>query len=1065
MATKKRSRTPGSGKKRPRSTARGSGRTAVAQAPAVARRDAGFVMNDATVEQALMSGEHRAQLEAYFGEENYEELRSLCVRSRAARVRGGPRVLILPGIMGSKLGEPGLLLDDVIWIDPFDIIAGRWHTLRLPDGDPDVKATGVVLLAYLKIKLKLRLAGFDADFHPFDWRQDIAALGAELAQRIEGEAREGFGDVYLVAHSMGGLVARAALKHLQDEDQEALVRRLVMLGTPNFGSFSPVQALSGYHDLVRKVAALDVVNSHQDLVNEVFNTFPGLYQMLPATQRYSAIDLYDPVNWPPTGIAPRPGLLSEAPAIHAQLSAGNERMALIAGIDQETIVGVRLQDDEFVFATSMEGDGTVPLDFARIDGVSTWYVEEKHGSLPNNADVTRAVIDLLETGNTEVLARQWSPSRRGVIREVRGSALSQTPFEGRTGEQISERELRHLLDEFVAPAQPERDASNAPSVTVPGVLSSEPIVIGRKRQSRVDLVVANGDITQLNTRALVLGVFKDVPPAGAARAIDEQIDGAISDFAERRLFRANVGDVFVLPANRSRLRTDMVVFAGLGTYDDLSGELLRQVAENVARVLARTRVDEFGTVLFGAGSGMPVGEVLANLVEGFLRGIGDASSGSGSALRSIVFVENDRERFQQLHQEILGLANTSLFDDLEVTVSLETLPAAPQPPLAPADDRELVAAPPQPVYLLVREMPALSASITDPSVDASFTLRASLLTAGARATVFTDEIDIDGVALNAHLARIETEAFDASSLPAFGRTLAELTLPLLVRKGLAAFSEHPLMVIHDARTSRIPWETINVTEAEQAWFPAVGLGLSRKYEAEDLSVAKWLEERRLERTLSVLLVVNPTRDLPGADEEGKAIRQILRAHPAIEVTELWEQEATLSALRAAFRSGRHDVVHYAGHAFFDPINRTRSGLLCHGKRVFTGAEAARLEHLPALVFFNACESARVRDLARVRSSAERDGGRGTARRIETNIGLAESMLRAGVANYLGTYWPVGDEPAKAFGRVFYAGITAGDSIGEALQAGRRAVQAQGSVDWADYVHYGSPTFRIKKRGA
>jgi hypothetical protein len=741
-------------------------------------------------------------------------------------------------------------------------------------------------------------------------------------------------------------------------------------------------------------------------------------------------------------------------------------MTLIAGINQETIVDVRREGDEFVFSTSSAGDGTVPLDFAMLDGVQTYYIEEKHGSLPNNGLASRAVIDLIETGETDLLPTTWTPTRRGITREVRGSDLVPVPFDGRTGEAVSEREMRYLLEEFAAPPRPAREHGDpAAGGDVAAALSGEPIVIGRKRQSRVDLVVAHGDITQLDTRALVLGVFKDVPPAGAALAIDRQLDGAISEFAERRMFRANVGDVFVMPANRSRLRTDMVVFVGMGTYDDLSAELLRQVSENVARVLARTRVDEFGTVLLGAGSGLAVGEVLANLVEGFLRGIRGSEGGS---LRAITFVEYDRDRFQLLHREILRLSNTSLFDDVEATVYVDELPAAPAEP-APRTGTGSTPDLKQPVYLLVRETPALTDAATDLSMDAPFTIRASLLTAGAKATVITDEIEVKAPELNAHLADIETPSFGSDSLPAFGRRLAELALPPLVRNGLAAFPDHPLMVIHDARTSRIPWETINVSETDEPSFPASGAGLSRKYEAENLSVAKWLEERRQAEKLSVLLIVNPTEDLPGAELEGRGIEEILEADPSIRLTQLRRSEATLAAVRAAFRSGEYDVVHYAGHAFFDPMNRARSGLICHGHRVLTGTEAARLEHLPALVFFNACESGRVRgpasrDRARLRSAAERDSGRGTATRIETNIGLAEALLRAGVANYLGTYWPVGDAAAEAFGKEFYTQIARGAPIREALQAGRSAVRARGSVDWADYVHYGSPEFRIKRAG-
>ena len=47
--------------------------------------------------------------------------------------------------------------------------------------------------------------------------------------------------ISLVAHSMGGPRARAALRPAAREK----IERLIMLGTPNQGSFNAVQALRG----------------------------------------------------------------------------------------------------------------------------------------------------------------------------------------------------------------------------------------------------------------------------------------------------------------------------------------------------------------------------------------------------------------------------------------------------------------------------------------------------------------------------------------------------------------------------------------------------------------------------------------------------------------------------------------------------------------------------------------------------------------------------------------------------------------------------------------------------
>jgi len=1018
-------------------------------------RPSGYALREDLVEDALISGEHRDLLEDYFGEDVYEELRALATRSRRAQVRGGPRVLVLPGIMGSKLGTKGILFDDTIWIDPVDVIAGRLSELELKAGRDEIQALGVLLTTYLKLKLRLRLAGFDADFHPFDWRRDIRELGEDLAERVVKEAKKGdtVTPLYLVAHSMGGLVSRAALKWLADKGRSDCVSRLVMLGTPNYGSFSPVQAFSGYHSMVRKVAALDLKHDEEALVNEVFGTFTGLYQMLPAPDRFTGLDLFRLDNWPPTEMGPRERILTAAPTIHEHLAPNDERFVLIAGINKETVVGVHRSGDGFVFTQSLEGDGTVPLALAKLDGVKTYFIEEQHGSLPNNADAAKAVIDILETGATDVLQTTWTPKRRGVSWEVPGERLAPVPFGERTGKDVNRREVRYLLEEFAAPASVSREEVAAVPSTEVSALSDEPIVIGRKRQRRIDLRLARGDVTQVDTRAVVLGLFKGVKPVGPATAIDDQLDGVISDFTERRMLSANAGEVFIMPANRYRTGADMVVFAGLGSYDEFSEEVLRLVGENVARALVRTKVDDFSTVMLGSGSGLSLEDVLKNLIQGFIRGVRDADHRHW--LRSVTFCERDQQRFERMHREILRLSTSALFDDTQVTVEAFELPPAPVAEIASAR----AAGAPNPVYLVVREMPDRTGEETDASLAASFALRASVLTAGSRATVVTDSIPIDGGRLNRHLEKIETQEFGFDGMEAYGAALGEMVLPRLVRQALREMRDYPLVVINDARTARIPWETINI----ERWFPAAGAGMSRKYEAENLSVAKWLEERRLAPELNVLLIVDPTKDLPGAEAEGHRIKAVLDAQPNLTVDTLWQERASFSAIRAAFRSGKYDVVHYAGHAFFDPANRSRSGIVCHGRTVLSGADLAGLERLPALMFFNACESGRVRGAAdRVRSQADRLHGENTAKRLETNVGFAEALLRSGVGNYIGTYWSVGDASAKAFGEIFYQRLVSGASIGMAMTEGRKKVVELQSEDWADYILYGSPEFVVKR---
>src|SRR6201999_858199 len=115
-------------------------------------------------------------------------------------------------------------------------------------------------------------------------------------------------------------------------------------------------------------------------------------------------------------------------------------------------------------------------------------------------------------------------------------------------------------------------------------------------------------------------------------------------------------------------------------------------------------------------------------------------------------------------------------------------------------------------------------------------------------------------------------------------------------------------------SSRIPWETLQIGGK----FPALDVGLTHRYEAEDLSIAKWLEERQQNPTLNMLLVVNPTEDLGGAEREGDRIRKLFTNMRGASVNVLHGKEATKNEIMKCLRSGKFDVIHYAGHAFFDP---------------------------------------------------------------------------------------------------------------------------------------------------
>jgi hypothetical protein len=710
----------------------------------------------------------------------------------------------------------------------------------------------------------------------------------------------------------------------------------------------------------------------------------------------------------------------------------------------------------------------------------------------STGSVIQAVSDVLDKGSTNALGSRPETDRSGSTQVwTEEQFLSDDPFSGRRSGAISEREIvRALLSmhqTVPSSAQAPPRLTGGPSVAAEPCDTSEKcdgIVVGRRRQHRLDIELVKGSLLDIPSRAYVLGVYDNVAPSGPAFQLDMEMNGAVSEFFSRRLFSCETGRISVMPTGHNALRADFILFAGLGQYDrfqDDPASIQHLVSQNAIRALIRSGIDELATVVFGGGSGQNVARSLPHLIQGFLEGL--TSIDSDHRFRRVTLCENEPTRYCELRDELYRLAATSLFDDVEVTIDEREYPSSG---LGQRRDRISTWLPPdiaQPTYLTVRmeDVPQ-----GDPSTwreDTTTSLLASVLAPDGKATVFAARCDIKPQDLDQHLATLDSSDLPAD-LTAFGTKLAELVLPQDIRQVLAEerLLQTPLTVIHDTLASRIPWETLRIAGTA----PAVKGGLSRRYMAENLSIAKWLEQRMTGPSLDILLIINPTEDLSGTEYESKLVSGALQSIPSVKTT-IWRREqATKHAILDAFASGEFDVVHYAGHAFFDPDNRGGSGIICHNDEVIGGDDLLSIDRLPALVFFNACESARVRGRrgAALRETlnavARQDGDdkkKPEASHIQHGASLAESFLRSGVTQFVGTWWPVGDATAAAFAAAFYRDLTelkcrSEDSendepryatVGEAILTGRAAIQTEhsDSPDWADYIHYGDPNFPLK----
>ncbi len=204
--------------------------------------------------------------------------------------------------------------------------------------------------------------------------------------------------------------------------------------------------------------------------------------------------------------------------------------------------------------------------------------------------------------------------------------------------------------------------------------------------------------------------------------------------------------------------------------------------------------------------------------------------------------------------------------------------------------------------------------------------------------------------------------------------------------------------------------------------------------------------------LKILIVVDPTESLDAAADEADYLCELLDACDNVAVEILSGKQLRKLELLQALSTC--DLVHYAGHAFFDAEHPERSGWILHNA-VLTAPELSRVARPPQLVFSNACHAGAT---SRWTSDAVYE---------DQAFGIGSAFLLAGAQNYIGTFCVIHDTHSATFAATFYQHLLQGRAVGSSLAAARR--QARQHEDeygllWASYMHSGNPMFEFLTEG-
>jgi pimeloyl-ACP methyl ester carboxylesterase/tetratricopeptide (TPR) repeat protein len=980
----------------------------------------------------------------------------------AASGEAKPVVFVLPGTMGSELA----LGDDRIWLSYFDLARGK--LARLGRDAKDVRVLQPVGDFYGDLMIYLSRSHRVEPF-AYDWRLSITQAADGLAARITEVlpwCEQNKKPMRFLAHSMGGLVVRAFIAKypaLWERVGRLDGSRFIMLGTPNFGSFEAVRWLTGQNPTGGKITLLDCLHDRDEII-DIVRRYPGLLELLPSkgVRTFSASRLWQDLRgdaeetWPlpdDKDLAALDGvwdMIRKSPIDPA-------RMIYVAGWAPKTVCDYEVRNElvpwDLVnphkvlrFYANKKGDGTVPWDLGRLPDVKTWYVEgAKHDELTMVEEAFPAYLELLQKGETNRL-----PDSEPAVSRSAADALE-------------------IFDIGIDFPDSVISAGEISSLTFGGSATSPGK--GRRRKhctGKVKLKLSHGDLSYA-LNPVVVGHYMGDSIVSAEKALDDKLNGMLSQRARLGLYPGRLGSQFVAINSDRSVQPGGAIVIGLGQVGELSpGKLEQSISRAVLEyvlAVANWNDDRFGGpksvrsaklsfLLIGTGAaGVKVDDSLRAILRGVL-----------AAVRQL-----DASEF----------CDRVTFDEFEIM--------------------ELY------LDVALQAARALERILKDSDLDEQFDWHDRTLTEGVggrrrlsfdedaqwwRRLVITHDRKRDELRFIALTDRARAEEslvtgqlrlaedFIAEAQKSTGNddevamTLFEMLLPNRFKE--IAPDHYDVVLLLDEQSARFPWEMLTNSWSVNGKPLSVEAGMLRQ-----LKTAVYRERPAHPLNDKAFVVGNPKLpaqtgglifpDLPGAVKEAELVEQLLDRQ-GFTVT------SRINAHARDIMIGLHDdgyrVLHLAGHGVHEleivlddgpeqtcdacdqPLPKRKkkvSGMVIGKDTYLTPGDVEQIRWVPELVFINCCHLGHT-------TSALPEWNRYSA--LAAN--LATQFIKMGVRAVVAAGWAVDDSAAKLFAQEFYELMLDGEAFGRAVQQARKTIheRCSGVNTWGAYQCYGDPDFRL-----
>jgi pimeloyl-ACP methyl ester carboxylesterase len=952
-----------------------------------------------------------------------EIARSVAVTSNTPR----PVVFVLPGIMGSELSAG----KDRIWLDVAGLIFGGFSKLAIDNTLEPVRP----IPRYYAELINFLSATHQTIPFPFDWRLSIETEADRLADRIEAELKVAVNQgqpVSLLAHSMGGLVARTMIARHPDLWQRLCKHpqaRLVMLGTPNGGAHAIAELLVGSSTTLSALAAVDIRQSKLQVL-QLVSRFPGVLAMLPKDSREN---YFSPQTWAALfkkagkgWVLPQNKDLARAQRFREVLDQSPLdplHMIYVAGSADMTTAAMEYDDRsrKIRFLGTTRGDGRVTWDSGIPEGVPTWYMDVEHGSLCADPPSFPAVRELLETGTTNL--------------------LSQLPKVSRDAAEL-----------FLMP-EPSLELHPTDEVLATAVLGDVPKRRkGSRRSAKVPINVrlVHGNLAFCKYPVAVGHYSKD-GIVSAEEYLDKVLSGELSRRNQLGLYPGAIGTSAIFINRRGSLKGVShpgAIIVGLGTPGQLS-----------AGALSRTFMRALLEYVLGTGAELPQFKVAGADAEITTVGVSALLIGSGAggvnvsdcvfALLSGTVLANDALEQAKQSTRIGQLELFELWEDRAIQAAEALLELSYREDIKDKFTSNFTLDKTDGALRRIRyedppgwwhRLQILGGSKEGEAV--SGTLRFSSSTRRAR-----NEVRIQPTQRALVDSFIERAIRQTSDDSAVAGTLFELLLPNELKD--QAPDRGNIVLLLDEEAARYPWELLRDPSRPGAPPVSVEQGILRQLESSEFRES--VREVFDDTALVIGDPESPFPELPAARREAEVVSLVLGGRGRFNVDKRVRpvaQEVLMALYAKPYR-----ILHLAGHGVYRfPRGSERITGMIIGDGVFLGpAEVRNMRLVPELVFINCCHLGRI----------ESEG----PQRTDFNMlaaNVATEFIRAGVRAVVAAGWAVDDDAASVFARTFYEAMSSGNTFGRAVHKARIETHRQFPLSntCGAYQCYGDPDWKL-----